>query len=62
MKGMISMITKSVIGAAAAGIVIGAIAGMMIDPINDKQHKKIHRCANNMFKTIGTIMDELMSM
>lgn len=62
MKGMISMSTKSVIGAAAAGIVIGAIAGMMIDPINDKQHKKIHRCANNMFKTIGTIMDELMSM
>lgn len=56
------MSTKSVIGATAAGVVIGAIAGMMIDPINDKQHKKIHRCANNMFKTIGTIMDELMSM
>ncbi len=56
------MSTKSVIGCVAAGAIVGAIAGMMIDPINDKQHKKIHKCANNMFKTIGTIMDELVSM
>ena len=59
---MIILSTKSLIGAVAAGAVIGAIAGMMIDPINDKQHKKIHKCANNMFKTIGTIMDDIMSM
>jgi|GEM_PF-2078016 len=61
-KGMITMSMKSLIGAAAAGAVVGAVAGMMLDPINDKQHKKIQRCANNMFKTIGTIMDDLMGM
>ena len=55
------MSTKSIIGAVAAGAIVGAIAGMMIDPINDKQHKKINRCANNMFKTIGTIMDDLIN-
>ncbi|MBR2404449.1 MAG: hypothetical protein IKV73_05150 [Clostridia bacterium] len=56
------MSMKSLIGAAAAGAVVGAVAGMMLDPISDKQHKKIQRCANNMFKTIGTIMDDLIGM
>lgn len=55
------MCTKSLIGAMAAGAVIGAVLGIMVDPINDKQHKKIHRCANNMFKTIGTIVDDIVS-
>ena len=56
------MSTKSFVGAMAAGIVVGAVMGMMIDPINDKQHKKIYRTANNMFKTIGTIVDDVISM
>lgn len=55
------MSSKSLIGAIAAGAVVGAVAGMMIDPINDKQHKKIHKCANNMFKTIGAIVDEIVN-
>ena len=54
--------TKGTIGAMAAGIVIGAVVGMMIDPINDKQHKKICKNANNMFKTIGAIVDDVISM
>ena len=58
---MKKMCTKSLIGAMAAGAVIGAVLGIMVDPINDKQHKKIHRCANNMFKTIGTIVDDIVS-
>ena len=56
------MSMKSVIGAASAGLVIGMVAGMMLDPISDKQHKKISKCANNIFKTIGTIMDDVVSM
>ena len=56
------MSAKSIIGALAAGAVVGAIAGMMIDPINDKTHRKIHKCANNMFKTIGIIVDDIVNM
>ena len=56
------MSTKSLVGATVAGAVVGAIAGMMLDPINDRQHKKINRYANNMFKKIGSIVDDLMSM
>ncbi len=59
---MITMSMKSLIGAAAMGAVVGAVAGMVLDPISDKQHKKIRHCANNMFKTIGTIMDDLIGM
>ena len=50
------MNTKNFLGAMAAGIVVGAVVGMMIDPINDKQHKKIYKNASNVFKTIGTIV------
>ncbi len=56
------MSTKSVIGALAAGAVVGAVMGIMFDPISDKQHRKMHRCANNVFRTIGSIVDEVISM
>ena len=56
------MNTKGIVGALAAGAVIGAIAGIMLDPINDRQHKKICKRANNMFKTIGAIVDDVVSM
>ena len=55
------MSAKKIIGAMTAGVVIGAIAGMMIDPISDKTHKRINKCANNMFRTIGTIVDDIVS-
>lgn len=53
---------KSFVGAMATGIVVGTVVGMMIDPINDKQHKKIYKNANNVFKTIGSIVDDVISM
>ena len=62
MKGMNALSTKSELGAMAAGIVVGAVVGMMIDPISDKQHKKIYKSANNVFKTIGAIVDDVISM
>ena len=55
------MSTKGVIGAFAAGAVIGAVAGMMLDPLNDRQHKRICKKANNMFRTIGAIVDDIVS-
>ncbi len=56
------MSTKSVLGALAAGMVVGAVAGIMFDPINDRTHKKIQKNTSNMFKTIGSIVDDIMSM
>ena len=56
------MSVKSFMGAMATGVVIGAVAGIMLDPINDKQHKKLCKTANNVFKTIGSIVDDVISM
>lgn len=44
------------------GAIVGATMGMLIDPINDKTHKKMEKEANNMFRTIGTALDNVVSM
>ncbi len=56
------MNAKGIIGAMAAGAVIGVVMGIVFDPISDRQHKKINKRANNMFKTIGAIVDDVVSM
>ncbi len=56
------MSTKSFISTLAAGMVVGAVAGIMLDPINDKTHKKIYKNSNNLFKTMGSIVDNILSM
>ncbi len=40
-----------------AGATIGAIAGMLIDPMNDKQSKAMKKTAKGLFSTIGSAMD-----
>lgn len=45
-----------------AGAVLGAAVGMVADPIKDKQHKKMMRSKDNMFKTIGGMIDSFMHM
>ena len=44
------------------GAIVGATRGMLIDPINDKTHKKMEKEANNMFRTIGTALDNVVSL
>ena len=52
--------TKGFASGILAGAVIGAAVGMMVDPITDKQHRKIKRPTGNMFKTIGSVVDSVM--
>jgi gas vesicle protein len=55
------MRSKGFWGGIIAGTMIGAAIGMLADPINDKQHKKINTSASHMFKTIGAVVDGIMS-
>ena len=41
------------------GTMVGAVAGMLIDPINDKTHKKMQRETCGIFRYIGTAIDNL---
>ena len=42
-----------------AGAALGAVAGMLIDPLNDKQSKEMRKTAKGIFTSIGTAMDYL---
>ncbi len=41
----------------AAGLVVGAAAAILIDPVSDRQHKKMMRKANGIFRGIGGAID-----
>ena len=41
----------------AAGLVVGAAAAIMIDPINDKQRNRIKRKTEGVFRSIGSVID-----
>jgi len=41
----------------AAGMVVGAAAAIMLDPINDKQRNKIRRKTEGVFRSIGSVVD-----
>ena len=41
----------------AAGLVVGAAAAIMIDPINDRQKNRIKRKTAGVFKSIGSVID-----
>lgn len=53
---------KKFAGGVIVGTIVGATMGMLIDPINDKTHRKMEKQTCNMFRNIGTAMDNIMSM
>lgn len=53
---------KKFAGGLITGAIVGAAMGMIIDPIGDKQHKKMRKTANGMFKTIGSVIDNVVDM
>lgn len=49
-------------GGLITGAVLGAIVGMLADPIKDKKHKQMTKAKNEMFKTVGAAIDNIMDM
>ena len=46
----------------AAGIVLGACATMIADPISDRQRSKMRRRTEGMFRNLGNIVDTALDM
>jgi gas vesicle protein len=44
------------------GTMVGAAVGMLMDPINDKTHKKMQRETNGIFRYIGAAVDNIIGM
>ncbi len=45
----------------AAGLIIGAAATMLVDPISDRQKHKLMKKTKGVFRSIGGVMDTAMS-
>ncbi len=53
------MKSLSFIGGIIAGAVVGSAVTMFMDPISDKQRRKMHKSSNHMFKTMGSVLDAM---
>jgi len=53
------MYAKRFTAGLLTGAVIGGIVGMMVDPISDKDHKKMRRGAGSIIHAVGNIVDGL---
>ena len=42
------------------GTILGAAMGMMVDPVNDRQHKKMSQQKNRLFRTMGCAIDNML--
>ena len=56
------MSSQGFIKGMAAGIVLGACATMLVDPVSDRQRNKMRRRTEGMFKSLGNIMDTALDM
>lgn len=45
----------------AAGLLLGACATMLVDPVSDKQKRKMQKKTEGIFRNIGNIIDSAIS-
>lgn len=54
------MTKMGVIGGLITGALVGSAITMLVDPISDKQKRKMKKSGTHMFKTVGTMLDTMM--
>lgn len=52
----------SFIKGMAAGLVIGACATMLCDPVSDRQRHRMQRKTEGVFRSIGNVIDNAFDM
>ena len=60
LEGITMVSMKNFYTGMLTGVAIGAVAGMIIDPLNDKQSKEMRKTAKGVFASIGSVMDYLL--
>ena len=56
------MSSQGFVKGMATGIVLGACATMIMDPVSDRQRNKMRRKTEGMFKNLGNIVDTALDM
>lgn len=53
------MKSMSFVGGLIAGAVVGSALTMVMDPVSDKQRKRLYKGTQVMVKTMGTVLDAM---
>lgn len=51
----------SFLGGVVAGALVGSAITMVIDPVSDRQRRKLYKGTHSMFKTMGSVLDAMMA-
>lgn len=51
----------SFLGGIIAGAIVGSALTMVMDPVTDRQRKKMHKGTQSMFKTMGSVLDAMIA-
>lgn len=46
----------------AAGLLLGAAATMLVDPVSDRQRHKLMKKTEGVFKSVGSVIDTAVGM
>jgi len=46
----------------AAGLILGAAATMLVDPVSDRQRHKLMKKTEGVFKSIGGVVDTVVGL
>lgn len=60
-EGVINMNSGGFAKGMAAGLLLGACAAVVIDPISDKQKRRLQKKTEGVFRNIGNIIDSAIS-
>ncbi len=51
----------SFLSGVIAGAIVGSALTMAMDPISDRQRKKFQKGTHSMFKTMGSVLDAMIT-
>lgn len=52
--------TSGFIGGMTAGLLVGAAITMVMDPVSDRQRKRLYKKTAGIFRSIGSVVDTAM--
>ena len=59
---LIMMNSRGFVKGMAAGVILGACATMIVDPVSDRQRHRMRKKTEGMFRNIGNIIDNAMDL
>lgn len=62
MKGLICMTMGSFVSGMLTGVAVGVGASMLVNPMDEKEKKKLKKNTTQVFTTLGAVADRVIDM